>query len=263
MYPEAGVNCGIAVENLPADGNTLTTACCYSSAADMKVMPLSCFINLGGGNDLLDAITDKINNIIDCLPNISKSNCSPDKLDTNIANIRKILKEVPLCEPRAQPKAGTADKAGQDSDGTPLCTCERLPDTSSSQLCSNIKITDPATNQEVPDTAEQIECRKCMLNDDGSQGSGIWTAVGCINISSENGLIQSLFRIGIGIAGAIALLCNMYAAFMFQTSRGNPEGIKKAQDLITSCITGLLLIIFSVFILRLIGYSILRIPGFG
>jgi len=32
--------------------------------------------------------------------------------------------------------------------------------------------------------------------------------------------------------------------------------------MITSAIAGLLLIIFSVFILRLIGYDILKIPGF-
>ena len=38
--------------------------------------------------------------------------------------------------------------------------------------------------------------------------------------------------------------------------------LKKAQELITSCIMGLMLIIFSIFILRLIGVDILKIPGF-
>ena len=41
------------------------------------------------------------------------------------------------------------------------------------------------------------------------------------------------------------------------------EKIKKAQDLLTSCIMGLMLIIFAVFILRLVGVNILRIPGFS
>jgi len=67
---------------------------------------------------------------------------------------------------------------------------------------------------------------------------------------------------GIGLAGLIALLCIIYAAFMIQISSGNPERIKKAQELLTSCIMGLMLIIFSVFILRLIGVDILKIPGF-
>jgi len=49
---------------------------------------------------------------------------------------------------------------------------------------------------------------------------------------------------------------------MMQSSQGNPEKLKKAQEMITSCIMGLMLIIFSVFILKLIGVNILKIPGF-
>ena len=49
-------------------------------------------------------------------------------------------------------------------------------------------------------------------------------------------------------------------AFNYLTSFGNAERIKKAQEMLTSCIIGLMLIIFSVFILRLIGVNILKIP---
>jgi len=48
-----------------------------------------------------------------------------------------------------------------------------------------------------------------------------------------------------------------------QSSQGNPEKLKKSQDMITSCIMGLMLIIFSIFILKLIGVDILKIPGFS
>ena len=58
-------------------------------------------------------------------------------------------------------------------------------------------------------------------------------------------------------------MCIIYSAYLIQFSRGNPERIKKAREYLTSCIMGLLLIIFSIFILRLIGVDILRIPGFG
>jgi hypothetical protein len=68
---------------------------------------------------------------------------------------------------------------------------------------------------------------------------------------------------GIGLAGGVAMLCIMYSAFRMQTSQGNPEAIKKAQETLTSCITGLVLIIFSVLILRIIAQDILRIPGFN
>jgi hypothetical protein len=67
---------------------------------------------------------------------------------------------------------------------------------------------------------------------------------------------------GVGLAGLIALACIIYSTFVLQTSGGNPERIKKAREYLTSCIVGLLLIIFSVFILNVIGVNILQIPGF-
>lgn len=92
---------------------------------------------------------------------------------------------------------------------------------------------------------------------------GIWTGIGCISTDLSVFIKDTLLGWGVGLAGIIALLCIIYSSFMMQTSRGNPEKIKKAQELLTSCIMGLILIIFSVFILRLIGVSILKIPGFG
>jgi hypothetical protein len=66
---------------------------------------------------------------------------------------------------------------------------------------------------------------------------------------------------GVGLAGIAAFLCIIYAAFILQTSRGNPERIKKAREYLTNCIIGLLIIIFAVFVLRLIGVDILQIAG--
>lgn len=89
--------------------------------------------------------------------------------------------------------------------------------------------------------------------------SGFWTGIGCIPLSLE-GFVNYIFTFGIGLGGIVALLCMIYAAFMIQSSSGNPERIKKAQELLTSCVMGLMLIIFSIFILRVIGVDILRIP---
>lgn len=103
---------------------------------------------------------------------------------------------------------------------------------------------------------EKERCEDCANNK-----GGLWTGVGCVPLQ-VNSFIGYLLRLGIGLGGFIGLLCIIYASFILQTSQGNPEKIKKGQELLTSCIMGMLLIIFSVFILRLIGVDILKIPGF-
>lgn len=111
---------------------------------------------------------------------------------------------------------------------------------------------------------EKEDCLKCVGGGaSGEEIKGVWTAIGCIKQDLSLFIKETIFGWGIGLAGIIALLCIIYSAFQMQTSQGSPEKIKKAQELLTSCIMGLILIIFSVFILRLIGVSILKIPGFS
>ena len=105
-------------------------------------------------------------------------------------------------------------------------------------------------------SSERGACESC------AQGGGVYTGVVCAKTDFGVFIQDTVFSFGIGLAGIISLLCIIYAAFTMQTSSGNPEKIKKAQEMLTSCIMGLVLIIFSVFILRLIGVNILKIPGF-
>lgn len=93
------------------------------------------------------------------------------------------------------------------------------------------------------------------------QEKEINTAIGCIPFGSTNDFIAYILRWAIGIGGGIAFLLIIYAGFMIMTSSGNPERLKAGQELLTSAIMGLILLIFSVFILRIIGVEILRIPG--
>lgn len=141
---------------------------------------------------------------------------------------------------------GAPSTPGDLSSASCVCVQATLPSLSSlSSLCKGVS------------AGEQGECNKCL-----NEG-GVWTAATCIYASVQSFIEKTLLGWGIGLAGIVSLLCIIYAAFMIQTSQGSPEKIKKAQELLTSCIMGLMLIIFSIFILKLIGVDILRIPGFN
>lgn len=92
-------------------------------------------------------------------------------------------------------------------------------------------------------------------------GSGIDTAVGCIPVGDMNGFLGFILKWAIGVGGGIAFLLIAYASFMIMTSSGVPDRIKAGQELLTSALAGLIMLIFSVFILQLIGVRILNIPG--
>ncbi len=88
------------------------------------------------------------------------------------------------------------------------------------------------------------------------------TAIGCINTNPQE-FLSWLLPVMIGIASGTAFLIILLGSFQIQISTGNPERIHAGREMISSAVAGLLLIIFSVFILRLIGVDVLGIPEFG
>jgi len=94
-------------------------------------------------------------------------------------------------------------------------------------------------------------------------GKGILTAIGCIDPEPTE-LIKVILRLATGVAGGIAFLLMIFGAFQMITSSGNPEALKAGQDRFSSAIIGLLFIIFSVLILKIIGVDILGLSkAFG
>lgn len=106
-------------------------------------------------------------------------------------------------------------------------------------------------------TAQNGECKTCF------DGGGAWTAIGCFGGDTPNEFIASFIRLGTGLGGGVAFLLILFSGFQRITSAGNPEKLHEAKDLMTAAISGLLLIIFSVFLLRLVGVDILQLPGFS
>lgn len=141
------------------------------------------------------------------------------------------------------------------------CICIREKDATSSailELNSFCKKYFPVRDNTKADYNSELQkCSRCMM-----QTGGFYTALGCMPLDMPTFISQYILALGIGLAGGVALLCILYSAFRMQTSMGNAEAIKKAQENMTACITGLIVIIFSVLILRIIGVDILRIPGF-
>jgi len=94
-----------------------------------------------------------------------------------------------------------------------------------------------------------------------SANNDINTALGCIPINDTSTFINWFFQNIIGVVGGIALLIIGFGAFQIITSGGNPDKVKGGRELIASAITGLVFVIFSLFLLSFIGVDILHLPG--
>lgn len=86
------------------------------------------------------------------------------------------------------------------------------------------------------------------------------TALGCIPVDMGE-FIGWLLPFLFGIAGGISFLLMVYGFILITVSKGDPKAVQGARETITSAITGLILSIFSIFILRLIVSGILKLPG--
>lgn len=106
--------------------------------------------------------------------------------------------------------------------------------------------------QFVTDTTQHQACTSC---------AGTWTAIGCIT-TDPNNLLGTILRLALGLAGGIAFLLILFGGLQIMTSAGNPEQLNAGRELVTSAIIGLILILFSIFLLQFIGYNIIGIPGF-
>jgi hypothetical protein len=99
-----------------------------------------------------------------------------------------------------------------------------------------------------------------------SSNREIYTAIGCIPVLNSDGgtaFMGFILKWAVGVGGGIAFLLILYAGFLIMTSTGNPERLKAGQELMGSAISGLILLIFSVFILKFIGIDILGLCNFG
>lgn len=154
-----------------------------------------------------------------------------------------------LLEPNTNPRCGKPCETSSE--------CAQATDECTSCLLSINTCVHPSwTNKSAHRLCSSQDCLDCI------EKGGSWTALGCISTKSPSEFVKYLLNFAIGIGGGIALLLMIFGGLQIIFSGGNPDKVKAGKEIITAALGGLLLIIFSVFILRVIGYDILAIPGF-
>ena len=88
----------------------------------------------------------------------------------------------------------------------------------------------------------------------------IYTALGCVP-AKMGPFVTWLLPYVFGIAGGMAFLLMVGGFIQIAAAKGDPKAIQGGKETIGSAVTGLLVCIFAIFILRLIAIDILHIPG--
>lgn len=97
----------------------------------------------------------------------------------------------------------------------------------------------------------------------------ISTAIGCIPVGGEKvneaitKFLEFILLWSFGISGGAVILFVIYGGYIIITSSGDPKRIQLGREIAISSISGLIMLLFSIYLLRIIGIDILGIIAFG
>ncbi len=148
--------------------------------------------------------------------------------------------------------ADQIDKIKNGGDDTPTGACPNgCKDEETCQYSGTGNIEDP----------NNWSCQKeslTIVDVHGSCGKqAIDTALGCVPLDTQS-FTKTLIKYAIGLAGFTALAIMLIGTIIILTGGSNPEQVKKGKEIFTSAILGLLFIIFSAVILKIINQDILK-----
>lgn len=92
--------------------------------------------------------------------------------------------------------------------------------------------------------------------------SGVQTAIGCIPTSNLVDTGGFFLRWAFGAVGGVMLIMLIITGYSFMTSSGNPEKLQAVKENLVSILSGLILLGFSLVLLKAVGADILGLPGF-
>ena len=98
------------------------------------------------------------------------------------------------------------------------------------------------------------------LHGAGSASPWVNTALGCVPVKVDE-FVEWFLPYLFGIAGGISFLLMVSGFISMATSGGDPKKVEAAKEQVTAAITGLIVSIFALFLLKLIAIDILQIPG--
>ncbi|MBN1168698.1 hypothetical protein JXA63_02290 [Candidatus Woesebacteria bacterium] len=96
------------------------------------------------------------------------------------------------------------------------------------------------------------------LDEDGNPRP-LYTAIGCIPVNDKQAFTAFMLTWAIGIGGGLTVLLIAYSGFLFLSSQGDPQRLRLAKTMLATAITGIVMLVFSVTLLRIIGVDILGI----
>ena len=80
---------------------------------------------------------------------------------------------------------------------------------------------------------------------------------------SPTGFASTIYGIGLGLIGVVALLFIIFGGYLILSSQGNPEQLNKGKSYIMYSILGLILAVAGYAFYEIIGKNVLKIPGFS
>lgn len=98
-----------------------------------------------------------------------------------------------------------------------------------------------------------------------------YTTIGCLSTNLKDftdpgaagSVVQQLLTMVFSFAGGLAFLYLLFGAFLVLTSQSDPEKLNRGKRTIYGAVIGIIFTVSAVFIVNLIGSTILKIPGFG
>lgn len=106
-----------------------------------------------------------------------------------------------------------------------------------------------------------IAARAQLGLEETARKAGLLPPTGSAPVSGPGELAGKIIGYGLAFVGVIFFVLMIYAGFLWMTARGNEEQITKAQDLIKSAITGIIIIFLSYVITNFVLGRLVSVAG--